>query len=113
MELLEDAVVALLAAIGLGQILWLAVQLFLGLGRRRQPERAAAVVPAAGSGAGLEQTVRALEQLRRDTGGFRQIVMLDCGLSQEGTMVARLLAREDRAIALCRPEELPEALGRM
>ena len=27
--------------------------------------------------------------------------------------LARLLAREDRAIALCRPEELPEAAARL
>ena len=112
-ELLEDAVVALLAAIGLGQLLWLAVQLLMGLGPKRRLEHVAAVVPASGGGTGLEQTVRALDQLRRDTGGFRQIVMLDCGLSQEGIMVARLLAQEDRAIALCRPEELPETLRRM
>ena len=73
-------------------------------------DHVAAVVPASGAGAGLEQTVRTLLQLRRETGGFRRIVMLDCGLGQEGRMVASLLAREDRAVALCCPEELRETL---
>ena len=113
MRLLEDALVALLAAVGLAQILWLAVRLMLDRGERRRLDHVAAVIPAAGGGAGLEQTVRALEQLRRETGGFRPIIMLDCGLSQEGTMVAELLAREERAVALCRPEELRETLGRL
>ena len=109
-ELLEDAVVALLAAIGLGQLLWLGARLFWGLTPQRRMDHVAAVVPAAGGGAGLEQTVRTLDQLRRETGAFRRIVMLDCGLSQEGSMVAALLAQEDRAIAVCRPEELRETL---
>jgi len=111
-ELLEDAVVALLAAIGLAQILWLGVRLMLGLTPRERLGHVAAVVPASGGGAGLEQTVRMLEQLRRETGGFRQIVMLDCGLSEEGIMIASLLAREDRAIALCKTEKLEETLRR-
>lgn len=112
MELLEDAVVALLAAIGLAQLLWLAAQLVMGTGRRRSLEHVAAVIPAAGSGTGLEQTVRSLDQLRRESGGFRQIVMLDCGLNEEGAMVASLLAREDRGIALCKTAELEETLRR-
>ena len=112
MELLEDAVVALLASVGLAELLWIVVRLALDLGPKRRMERVAAVVLAVGSGAGLEQTVRTLDQLRRESGGFRQIVMLDCGLSEEGVMVASLLAREDRAIALCNISELEETLKR-
>lgn len=108
-ELLTDAFVALLAAIGLAQLLWMAVSTVAGPKRQRM-DHVAAVVPASGAGAGLEQTVRTLLQLRRETGGFRRIVMLDCGLGQEGRMVASLLAREDRAVALCCPEELRETL---
>ena len=93
-ELLEDAVVALLAAIGLGQLLWLGARLFWGLTPRRRMDHVAAVVPAAGGGAGLEQTVRAALWLRR-TGLWRgEVVIEDQGLTVDGRALARLLAEE-------------------
>ena len=49
-----------------------------------------------------------LEQLRCDHGGFGGIVIVDCGLSPVGREVAALLSREDRDVALCTREELPD-----
>ena len=59
---------------------------------------------------GLEHTVRTLEQLRYEHGGFGSIVIVDCGLNEVGQQVAALLAREERDVSLCRREEVPDFL---
>ena len=107
MKLLQDGIVAMLAAVGLATLLWLAASLFLRF-RREALCQVAAMVPARGSAGGLVHTVRALEQLRRDHGGFGSIVIVDCGLNQVGRQVAALLARDERDVALCGREELAD-----
>ena len=68
------------------------------------------MVSARGSAPGLEYTVRRLEQLRCEHGGFGTIVIVDCGLNDVGQQIAGLLQREDRDVALCRREELNDFL---
>lgn len=80
----------LLMAFGLVSLMWLA------LGALLLPGGCAArtVVIGQGCGDGLEQTVRALLWLRR-TGLWRgEIVIEDCGLDEDGTALARMLAGE-------------------
>ena len=101
MRLLQDGLVALLAAIGLATLLWLIVSVLFRL-RKETLHHVSAVVPA------REHTVHTLEQLRCDHGGFGGIVIVDCGLSPVGREVAALLSREDRDVALCTREELPD-----
>ena len=81
---------AMLAAIGLATLLWLAVSVFLRL-RRETLHHVVAMVPARGAANGLEHTVRTLEQLRYEQGGFGSIVIVDCGLNEVGRQVAALL----------------------
>ena len=110
MKLLQDGVIAMLAAVGLATLLWLAVSLFLRLGRRTTICHAVAVIPSRGGANGLEHTIHALDQLRCDGGGFSGIVIADCGLSEEGRRMAALLARQERDIFFCSREELPNFL---
>ena len=109
MRLWQDGLIAMLAAIGLTTLIWLAVSLALRL-RRPMPRRCLALIPAREGAAGLEQTVRSLEQLRSERGAFGSILIVDCGLSPVGRQVAILLAREDRDITLCGREDVAHYL---
>ena len=100
MRLLQDGLVAMLAAVGLATILWMVASLFLR-NRRRLFSNVAAVVQARGAGENLEYTVHTLSQLRYDRGAFGTIVILDCGLTEEGRELAQLLTREEDCVALC------------
>ena len=109
MRLLQDGLVALLAAIGLATLLWLIVSVFFRL-KKETLHHVTAMVPARGGANGLEHTVHTLEQLRYEHGGFGAILIVDCGLNEVGRQVAALLSREDRDVALCTREELPDFL---
>lgn len=101
MQLLEDGVIAALAAVGLVTLLFLLISAFF-LPRRRDLLDAVAVTPCrAGEGAALEHTVRALERARYEYGGFRRIVILDCGMDEDARRVAALLCRDSFDVSLC------------
>ena len=100
MRLLQDGLVAMLAAVGLAAILWMVASLFLR-NRHRLFSDITAVVRASGDGDGLEYAVHTLSQLRYERGAFGTILILDCGLSEEGRELAALLARQDDYVALC------------
>lgn len=109
MQLWEDGLVAMLAAVGLASLMWAAVRTVLFAGRPRRPA-VVAVIPAQGDGAALESQVRALRRLRTERGIFGRVLLVDCGLGEEGRRLAGLLAQEDRWVAVCRPEEIPRYL---
>jgi len=110
MQLWQDGLVALLAAIGLASLMWMVVHaLFMVRPERRQG--VLALIPAQGDGEALEQQVRALEGLRRERGMLGMILLVDCGLTEEGRRLARLLAKENRWVALCRTEEIGRYLS--
>ena len=104
MRLLQDGLVAMLAAVGLATILWMIVSLFLR-NRRQLFSRVTAVVPASGAGGDLEYTVHTLSQVPYDRGAFGTIVILDCGLTEEGLELAQLLTREEDYVVLCPKEQ--------
>lgn len=106
MQLWQDGLVAMLAAIGLASMMWAAVKTVLYTPAARRRQGAAALVPAQGDGELLEQQFRSLQRLRRDLGAFDRILVVDCGLSEEGVKLARLLVREDRWAALCTMDEI-------
>ncbi|MEG1918348.1 MAG: hypothetical protein RR092_06790, partial [Oscillospiraceae bacterium] len=91
---------ALLAAIGLTTLLWLAVSLVGRLGRGPALP-AYLLLPAEGDAPALEATVHDLQRLRRELRGFPPILILDCGLTEEAREIALLLCAEDRGVALC------------
>ena len=104
MRLLQDGLVAMLAAVGLATILWMVVSLFLRSKRQFFP-RVTAVVRASGAGGDLEYIVRTLSQLRYERGTFGTILILDCGLTEEGRELAGLLTREEEYVVLCPREQ--------
>lgn len=98
MVLLEDGVLAVLAAVGLASLIWLGYSLL-------QPRcgvflNTAALVWASGSAEELEQSVRALSHIRTQERVFSRIVILDCGLDDEARARARLLCRKYRGVEL-------------
>lgn len=105
MELLHDGVIAALSAIGLTAVVWVIAGAFLHP-RRRGTIDAVAVVPAFGAAEKLEYTVRALERSRYEVGGFRRIVILDCGLSDDALKVADILCRDDYDVTICKKETI-------
>ena len=73
MELLQDGVVAALAAIGVTALIWLAASLLLW---RERPVDAVYLVRVSGDGTGLDVTLRRLAQSRR-----LPVLLVDCGLT--------------------------------
>ena len=94
MQILTDACLALLAAIGIWTLGRLALDRLLAGGK--QPD-VWIVVPTRGDGDGLEQTVRKLT--RRPYG--RGVLLVDCGLSQKGCSLADSLAKQETNVWLC------------
>ena len=110
MQLLEDGLIAALAAVGLVTLLYLPIS---GLWRLSAPgaPRAVAVVPCRGAeSAGLEQTVRLLRRLRRDTCCFQRIVILDRGMDEETRQAAMLLCQDSIEITICNKESILDEL---
>ena len=95
MELLQDGVVAALAAIGVTALIWLAASLLL----RERPVDAVYLVRVSGDGTGLDVTLRRLAQSRR-----LPVLLVDCGLTDEGRRAAALLS--DMNTKLLTPQEL-------
>ena len=104
MRLWEDGILALLAAIGLASVLWTLIRAVLF----QPPVRQGVIVLicAHGDGGELEQQVRELTALRREHGVVGEIFLVDCGLSEEGRKLCRLLARGDRRVTLCKSGDI-------
>ena len=107
MRLLQDGVVAALAAIGLTPVSVLP-DTALVPARRRCPSPATAVIETCGEAKTLEYTVRALLRSRYEEGGFSRVVIVDCGLADEPRRVAELLCRSEYEVYLCQREELTD-----
>ena len=104
MRLWQDGVIALLAAIGLASILWTLIRLLFF--RPVAAHRMVVLICARGDGDGLEQQVRALTMLRRERGLVGEILLVNCGLSEEGRHLCYLLAREEHSVIFCHSEEV-------
>ena len=82
MQLLQDGVIAALAAVGLATIVWFTVTA-LTHPRERVRSETAVIVPARGAAEALEHTVRTLENERYASGGFSRIIIADCGMDED------------------------------
>ena len=100
MQLLQDGVIAALAAVGLATIVWFTVTA-LTHPRERVRSETAVIVPARGAAETLEQTVRTLESERYASGGFSRIIIADCGMDEDAQRVAQLLCRESFDVTVC------------
>lgn len=99
MQILADACLALLAAIGIWALGRLTLDWLLGGGK--DPE-VWTLVRATGDGSGLERITENL--LRSRHGG--SVLLVDCGLDECGRARSEALADRERGICLCRPDEL-------
>ena len=110
MELWQDGLLAMLAAVGLASLLWAVIRAVL-FPDAPQQRRIVALIPAQGDGEGLEQQVRVIRDIRQERNVFSLILLVDCGLSEEGKKLSRLLARQDRWVTICQPEDINKYLG--
>ena len=107
MQLWQDGLVASLAAIGLASLMWSVVKAVLYSPRQERRQGAVALIPAQGDGEHLEEQVRSLGALRREQGIFGPVLLVDCGLTEEGRKLCALLAKKDRFVSVCTREEVP------
>lgn len=105
-----EIILAALAVVGLMCICWLFCGRWL-LPPGSSANSAFAVVPAAGNGPELEQTVRGLLWLRRRDLWRGTLVILDRGLNEDGLRAARLLCDDADGILLCRPDEIAKLIS--
>lgn len=109
LQLWQDGLVAALAAVGVVSLLWLLTQMIFML-KSPLPGTALAVLPARGDGGGLAEQVYALTGYGRDQGVIGRILIVDCGLDEEGRQLCRILEREDRWVTVCLPEQVADYL---
>ena len=105
MQLWQDGLIALLAAVGLASMIWTAVRAVLFAGPERRAEIAALLV-ARGGGEEREEQLLVLQGLREEQGMFGRTLLVDCGLSDEGRKRAEILARKHRWVSLCGKDEI-------
>ena len=110
MALLQENVIAVLAAVGLCTVVWLIAAVILDARRvDRTCARVWAVVPVHGACGALEQTVRRLK--RECYRGVRtQVLLVDCGMEDETRRIAQILARADAIVTLCAAEDVARQL---
>lgn len=101
MPMLEEAMLALLAAVGVLALLRAALSPFV-----RRCAEAVTIVPACGEAAALETSVRALRRDRR----LGRVVILDCGMGEDALRVAELLCRDDPCVTICERAALAREL---
>lgn len=105
MEILLSA----LAAVGLAFIVWLiTVRRLLPLSDKYGI--VFTVVRGVGSGDGLEQRVRELLWLRRWNLLRGNILVVDCGLNEDGRALARLLCANTDEVLLCDQAQFSEMI---
>lgn len=108
MILLRDGVIALLAAVGITALLWMALIWFF---RRHEAATGAVfLLPLRGSGEGLEYRIHTLLEQRQRLGARMPVVMLDCGLDAAGRRRAELLPRRCEGVTLADLSELTKLL---
>ena len=104
MRLWQDGIIALLASIGTVTLLWAVVQALIFAPPRHQD--AVVLVSARGNGEDLEAQVRALTLMCGEQHTVGEILLVDCGLTEEGKTLCRLLARQYRRVTLIAPEDI-------
>lgn len=101
MELLQDGVIALLAAIGLASVVWITVGTLLPGGKCTNRELLL-VLPLRGEAPAMEADVRELRRARRELPGAT-IVLADCGMTEEARELAEYYCTKESGVALRRP----------
>ena len=96
MNVFRDGVIAFFSAVGMTTVVWLLAGAMLHAGRPTIPGLLL-VLPVRGEALALEHDVRELRRVRNSLPGA-QIVIADCGLTEEARGLADYLAvREENA----------------
>lgn len=96
MTLLQDGILAFFSAVGMTTVVWLAAGAVLHAGRPTIPGLLL-VLPLRGDALAMEADVRELRRIQGRLPGA-QIVLADCGLTEDAREVAQYLAdREENA----------------
>ena len=96
MNVFRDGVIAFFSAVGMTTVVWLLAGAVLHAGRPTVPGLLL-VLPVRGEALALEHDVRELRRVRSSLPGA-QIVIADCGLTEEARGLANYLAdREENA----------------
>ena len=101
MEVLQDGVLAFLAATGLAALFWLL--------RRREPARVMLLIPAR-PGCDFAAPAAQMLDLRRQLRGAVPIVLCDCGLEGADLRRARELTERYDDLLLLTAAEIPDHL---
>lgn len=109
MQLWQDGLVAMLAAVGVISLLWAFAQAVFFM-KLPAAKSALALLPARGDGSELQEQIYALMGFSRDQGIIGRILVVDCGLNEEGQKLCRILARENRWVILCGIEDVTNYL---
>lgn len=107
MTLLQDGVIALLAAVGLTAILWLLADMIF---RRREEVPVVLLLPVKGAAEEMEYQVHCLMELRTRTGRYTPIILADCGLCAEAKGRADQLTQTHTGVIMIKAGELPRYL---
>jgi len=103
MTMLQDGMIALLAAFGAVALLWLAASALL---HRREDLPVVLMVPLQGQAEQMEYIVRTLELRRSRTGSHVPIVLVDTGLESDARRRARLLVGDHPDVLLMNAAEV-------
>ena len=106
--LVQDGVIALLAAFGAVTLLWLLSGALLGRGEELP---VVVLVPLRGQAERMEYIVRALEARRSSVGGRTPIVLMDAGMDAAARQRARLLADEHGGVLLMSAADVSDYWG--
>lgn len=107
MTLLQDGVIALLAAIGLTAILWLLADIIF---RRREEIPAVLLLPIRDTAEEMEYQVYCLLELRVRTGRYAPIILVDCGLQESARSRAEKLTETHTCVTMIKAEEVSRYL---
>ena len=107
MTLLQDGVIALLAAVGLTAILWLLAD-FIFL--RNEGIPVVMMLPLRDGAEEMEYQVYCLMELRRRTGRYTPVVLVDCGLEETARERAEKLTQTHTCVSMIKAEEVSRYL---
>ena len=110
MELLQQGVIAFFAAIGVAAAAWTLAEGLI-LSRHEKLEQVVVLVPVTQSAPARERTVAHFQWTAICGNRFERILIADCGLSDEGRALARLLAQKNANVTLCTMAEAEQYLS--
>ena len=105
---MAEAVLAFLAAVGLSAVVWILADAVFS--QREKTVHASILLPLSGSADDMEFLASSAYRTLRQFRGDGMVLLVNCGLTEEGLRRAGLLARDMSGVKLVYPEEIGEEL---